>query len=329
MIDSRPTHSFVWHRWPAWIIVPLMTICAAVQCLPHSASADDVGKSDAVIAYLPEYRLADFSPDRLEGLTDLVLFSIEPKPSGELDATRLKPEAVRKIVAACRESNVRVTIALGGWERSRGFAKMAADREARERFARNLVKYCLDNNLAGADFDWEHPHNAAEEQSYADLMVETKRQFAPHNLTLSAALAGWQNLPASGFEALDRVHLMAYDHDEPRHASLELVQADIKQVLARPGMSAEKLIVGIPCYARNMEKRNQTITWAEIIHKYHPAENVDESDGWYFNGPGTVRMKARLVRNQKLGGVMFWELGQDATGAASLIRAARKELTAP
>lgn len=328
MIESRLTHGFVWHRWPAWI-VPLLTICSLIQSMPGSVAAHDPDRSYAVIAYLPEYRLADFTPDRLEGLTDLVLFSIEPKPSGELDTSRLKPEAVRKIVAACREKSVRVTIALGGWERSQGFAKIAGDRETRQRFAKELARYCVDNHLAGADFDWEHPHNAAEEQAYADLMVETKRQFESHKLTLSAALAGWQNLPAAGFEALDRVHLMAYDHDEPRHASLDLVEADIKQVLARPGMSGEKLCVGIPCYARNMKKRSQTITWAEIIQKYHPAENVDESDGWYFNGPGSVRTKAQLVRDQKLGGVMFWELGQDAPGDASLIRAARHALTTP
>lgn len=287
MNTERPVMSrasFLRHK-SRFLTGVLLTACLLWEGLPHTSSAEESDrKQPLVIAYLPEYRLADFSADRLEGLTDLVLFSIEPKASGELDTARLKPETIRKVVAACREKSVRVTIALGGWERSRGFVKMAADRATRERFAKNLVKYCLDNHLAGADFDWEHPHNSAEEQSYADLMIETKRQFESQKLTLSAALAGWQNVPAAGLEALDRVHLMAYDHDEPRHASLELVQSDIKQVLDRPGMSPGKLFVGIPCYARNMKKRSESITYAEIVDRYRPAGNVDETEGWYFNG---------------------------------------------
>ena len=317
------------YRRTGCLAIPLLVLISAVLGTICCESADPLANAPAVIAYLPEYRLAGFTADRLDGLTDLVLFSIEPKPSGVLDTIRLKPEAIRKVIAACREKKVRVTIALGGWERSKGFARMARNAEARQRFAKNLTSYCLDNQLAGADFDWEHPHDVAEEQAYADLMVETKRQFKPHKLTLSAALAGWQNLPAVGFEALDRIHLMAYDHDEPRHASLDLVQADIKQMLAHPGMSPEKLCVGIPCYARGLKNRGKSITYAEIVDKFQPAANLDETDEWYFNGLDTVRTKARLVRDQTLGGVMFWELGQDATGDASLIRAARRELTAP
>jgi GH18 family chitinase len=206
---------------------------------------------------------------------------------------------------------------------------MAADPAARKRFAENLARFCLDHQLSGADFDWEHPHDAAEERSYADLIVATNQAFRPHGLTISAALAGWQALPAAGFEALDRVHLMAYDHDGPRHATLELVQADIKQVLGRPGTSAEKLIVGIPCYARSLDKKGQTVTYAEVVKKHRPRAAVDETSGWYFNGLETVRTKARLVRDQNLGGVMFWELGQDAAGDASLIRAASQTLSRP
>ena len=50
-------------------------------------------------------------------------------------------------------------------------------------------------------------------------------------------------------------------------------------------------------------------------------------DGLYFNGPDLVAKKTRYALEQKLRGVMFWELGQDADGADSLLSVIREEVS--
>ena len=44
----------------------------------------------------------------------------------------------------------------------------------------------------------------------------------------------------------------------------------------------------------------------------------------YFNGPETIAKKTRYAIEAGLGGVMIWELGQDAEGEASLLQAITK-----
>lgn len=285
------------------------SIAVGLLLLPgfeFAASADEPKPSTFdIVAYLPEYRISGFEPNSLEGVTDLICFSIEPRESGALDTSRIKPEMLETLGKACKQHGTRLAIALGGWARSNGFAKMAADAKARTKFISELTEYCLDHKLAGADFDWEHPQNDAEERSYALLLVQTQRAFRPHKLLVTAALAGWQNLPAAGFDALDRIHLMAYDHDDARHSTLAIAESDVGRMLARDGVKAGQLCLGLPCYGRKLDDRNQVMTYAEIIRTQKPAPDADEAGGWYFNGVGTIRAKTRFAQTSKLRGVML------------------------
>ncbi len=300
----------------------LVAVFAAAVLSMGLARADEAAPAAFhVTAYLPDYRVERFDPAALAGLTDLVCFSIEPRESGELNVARLPPEMLGRLREACEKQGVRLSVALGGWERSSGFAKLAQDPQRRRRFVAELTRFCLDQKLAGADFDWEHPHDAAEEQAYADLLVDTKRSFRPHALIVTAAMAGWQNLPAAGFEALDRIHLMAYDHDGPRHSSFEQAKADVARMLARQGVAAAKIHLGVPFYGRSTRTRGRTATYAEILRGRKPAPDVDRIDEWDFNGIATIQAKTRFAREQKLGGMMIWELGQDTRDESSLLRA--------
>ena len=46
-----------------------------------------------MIAYLPDYRIGTVDPCAYASITDLIFFSIEPTPTGGLDAARLTPGA--------------------------------------------------------------------------------------------------------------------------------------------------------------------------------------------------------------------------------------------
>ena len=291
----------------------------------HSAPAPPF----RVVAYLPDYRVGALDPaaPALDNLTDLVFFSLEPTPAGGLNAARLTPAIAARLQQIKRRHALRLWVAVGGWERSAGFAPVATDPLKRRQFAQALTLFCLSHGFGGADFDWEHPSNAPEEAGYAALLAETHRAFAPHGLRLSVTMAPWQKLALTGIAAVDAVNLMAYDH-EGRHSTLAQSQADVAGFL-HLGVPPHKLLLGLPFYGRAVAHADTALSYADILRQYHPAPTVDEVNGMYFNGPATIKQKTRAARAQHLGGVMVWEIGQDAPGDGSLLKAIHQAVLVP
>src|SRR5947207_2229678 len=83
---------------------------------PSHAHSDAASQRKArpfqVVAYLPDYRLATLNPAQLNGVTDLVYFSLEPTPVGGLNTPRLPPDALRKLHDLTRKSHTRLLVAL-------------------------------------------------------------------------------------------------------------------------------------------------------------------------------------------------------------------------
>lgn len=277
-----------------------------------------------VVGYLPDYRARSFDPESAKRLTDLIVFSAEPTTDGTLDLSRLSAMPWEKLRQFKTAQRVRLVLCVGGWERSKGFAPVAASAELRAKFARHAVDVCLKQRLDGIDLDWEHPKDDAEHAHYASLIGELRTAFQPHGLSLSVTMAGWQSLPKAAFGLVDTVNLMAYDHDGP-HSTFEGARKDVEKLIAR-GAPAGKVVLGLPFYGRSIKQREQATTYAELLQKYKPAADVDEVDGIYFNGPGTIRKKTEWALEQKLAGVMVWEIGQDAPGDASLLKLVRETI---
>jgi len=271
-----------------------------------------------VVAYLPDYRLDALDPEQGRLVTDAIFFSIAPEPGKPLDHPALQQPHVTKLLKRWREEfGVRVTFALGGWNRSAGFKTIAATAESRAQFVKEVSRFCVQHGFSGVDLDWEHPENAAEVAAYGALIHDLKRGLGK-NRTVTAAVAGWQHLPETAWKALDAVHLMAYDN-RGQHSTLESAQKDVARLISL-GVPPQRIRLGLPLYGRGTENGDRVLTYAEIVAKYHPADDVNEVDGLFFNGPDLIRQKLAYARQQKLGGVMLWEIGQDATGDASLLK---------
>ena len=228
-------------RFAPLLLTLLLTLLFS---LPALAARSAPPTPFRVVAYLPDYRVQAFDPaaPALDDLTDLIFFSLEPTPAGGLDAARLTPAALAKLQAVKRRHVLRLWVAVGGWERSAGFAPVATDPVKRRQFAQALTLFCLGHGFGGADFDWEHPANAPEEAGYAALLAETQRAFAPHGLRLSVTMAPWQKMAPAGIAAVDAVNLMAYDH-EGRHSTFAQAQADVAGFL-RLGVPPRKITLG-------------------------------------------------------------------------------------
>lgn len=275
-----------------------------------------------VVGYLPNYRLDAFEQMELIGLTDVVIFSVEVGPNGEIRWEHLTESQLSAAARRCREQGIRPHLSIGGWERSEGFAEMSADAAARRSFARACAALADRHQLAGIDLDWEHPKSTEEEEAYADVLASLKAALGPHRM-VTIAKAGWQKLPARAWKSVDRIHLMAYDHPG-QHSTFDQAVQDVQSVRAL-GADSGLIALGLPFYARHEQDRS-ALTYAEALQRFRPGPSTDSAEGYFWNSPALIAQKTAWARSQGLGGVMIWEIGQDQPGPASLLGAIRRAL---
>lgn len=316
----------------------LLTFCAAVA-IPCSLHADDaapgVAKSSepstqatadsfCVVGYLPNWETKRFDPAIGKQLTDVIYFSVEPTADGDLNHRNLEPAVIEQLHKMRDEHHTRIEVAVGGWGRAKAMGPVALDAAKRKRFIEALAKYCDENKLDGVDFDWEFPRGKDETAAFGTLLKESKAALAPAHRLLTIAVSPSQKLPPEAIEAVDRVHLMSYDHGGPSHSSFDQAEADVKQVLGR-GVPKSKLVLGVPFYGRNPGGSPNEMSYSRIIAQFHPAADVDTAGKFSFNSVATIRKKAKLAADQQLGGLMIWEIGQDTRDDSSLLRAIQDE----
>ena len=275
------------------------------------------GGEFAVVGYLPEYRLDAVRGEDLRPCTDLVYFSLLPNADGSLPQIgELTRDRLRELKSA---ADARLLVCVGGWGKSDRFAAVCGDGERRSRLVGGFASLCEGDLFDGVDLDWEHPRDDAERRLYATLLSETAAALRKQGAVCTAAVAPWKPLTADAVAAVDRVHLMSYDHAFPQ-ATLAKSEADLKAVADVP---AAKLCLGVPFYGRNADR--DAAMYRDLAAR--PLESPDlTADGYAFNGPETVAAKVRLAKTRGLAGVMIWEVGQDAAGDLSLLRVIDREV---
>ena len=273
----------------------------------------------AVCGYLPDYRIEGFNTALLQYATDVIYFSLEPKGDGTLVTGRFVAEH-RKALAEWRTRHgFRLLVSVGGWGRSEGFAAISTDDARRREFVKTMTDFCIIHGFDGVDYDWEFPKTAKEKKGYIDLIRDTKQAFSPHGKIVTVALGHNQNLGKEAYELLDRVHIMSYDH-AGKHSTLEHAKGDAARFVGF-GVPEGKLLLGVPFYARNVKKRNDSKSYGDLAKAHDLGPGSDWAGDYYFNGIDTMKKKAAHAQELGLGGIMVWEIGQDARGGKSLLRA--------
>ena len=263
---------------------------------------------NALVGYLPEYRVAQIEEAQIQGITDLIYFGLKPEANGNLASGVIKPEVLKKLRALQASTKCKLLICVGGWGRSEHFPALAAIPANRKRFISEMLAYCLKHGFDGIDYDWEHPKNEKQLADYQSLLVETSVAFHAKKLRVTVAQAQWQNIGKKAYQAIDRVHLMSYDHAFPQ-STLEKAQADVDGLI-KWGCPSQKIALGVPFYGRN--KQRQSCTYAQLVDSTELKSDTDIIDGFAFNGKTTLSKKLQFVRSRKLAGLMIWELGQDS-----------------
>jgi chitinase len=282
-----------------------------------------------------------------------------------------------------RFPHLKLAISIGGWGGSARFSDAALSDAARRKFAESAVDLFIrrwPGLFDGIDIDWEFPvqggmkgnvERPADRENFTLLLSELRRQLDAqgnkdnrhYELTIAASARPSEiaNIELDRIvPLLDFINVMTYDYhtggsiahfNAPLFAAANDPTPDLNVdasigAFLRGGVPANKLLVGIPFFARAyggvpdvnagllQPAKGQPKDWRESEGSWRRLSRTRLSDPRYtrhwepkaqvpwlydakagtwisYDDPEAVRAKMKYVRDHKLGGVIIWELGAD------------------
>ncbi len=311
------------------------TLESPVALPDMSAAEEDAGEKKAepidlgdikVVGYFPSWKPGEAKNIRYDVITHVVYAFAIPTAEGGLRPLD-EPETAKKIIKDAHDAGRKVLLAVGGWSYNdtpleATFVSATESEEKRASFVKAIIDMCEEYGFDGIDMDWEHPRvdGASAGQYEATMLALAKELHERDKVLTSAVLSGatadgniYYDAAAHSdkvLEAVDWIHVMAYDGgDGERHSSYDFAVNSATYWKDVRGLPAEKVILGVPFYARP--------SWAAYGDILAAAPDAWKSDNvsyngmdvWY-NGVDTIQQKTRYAVDN-LGGVMIWEITQD------------------
>lgn len=283
-----------------------------------------------VVGYLSAGSFEIIEQIELHRLTHLNLAFANPDGQENLVFSRGKD--ISPIVKKAHEYGVKVLLSLaggGGLVEEKPYWKKVLQKENRAAFIQNIIAYVEENNLDGVDVDIEGNLMPTIGDTYTPFVLELKEALHSKGKAITAALPGaWlhEDMTQEALEAYDFINIMVYDAtgpwrpDDPGpHSTYEFAEESIEFWTKERNISAERLVLGMPFYGYDFSVIRSK-RYSEIVSENPADAYQDEIEQLFYNGIPTIVKKTRLAQ-EKVNGVMFWELGQDAVGELSLLRA--------
>ena len=319
---------FVRATWSAAALALVLIGCSVAVTPTVSSSSTPIARTQPfkVVGYVTP--AANIAAINFSLLTHINYSFLIPRADG---TTRPfgAPNHLRAVVAQAKKHDVKVLIAVGGWGWDKEFETLAAVPAIRAKLAKRVAEFCATYQLDGVDIDWEYPNAGASAANFAALAIAFRSALPAGALVTAAVLADATDADGISTDAvghLDFINLMAYDGPRSDHSSFAMAERSIASWLAR-GIHPDKLVLGVPFYARPggviyrtlLANDPATASGDRILFK-----GVEQN----YNGPATIRRKTKLAL-QLAGGIMIWELSQDARGSDSLLRVIGETVAAP
>jgi chitinase len=230
---------------------------------------------------------------------------------------------LQQLVSLGHQNNVRVSLAIGGWNNGddSAFEALAANAGTRTTFVNAVMSAVRQYNLDGIDMDWEYPDPGTSANNYTALMQQLSTALHAEGKLLTAAVVS-EGGTANGvqpavFNAVDWLNIMAYDGGSP-HANFDW-SVNAANFWKSRGLPKAKTVLGVPFYSRP-----GYYTYAQLVAMDPANANRDcvTAGGAQqcYNGIPTIKRKTQWAL-ANAGGIMNWELSQDTTGATSLVSA--------
>ncbi|MCW8126590.1 carbohydrate-binding protein [Microbulbifer halophilus] len=307
--------------------------------------------ADRVVGYIPSYKNMPAIVDStdLDKLTHINLSFLNPDASGVVavggnpvcmagpNGGNVSGADIAYVVDQAHQAGVKVLVSVAGGviPACSGSWQSLLDPANRANTVNNLLDFVATHNLDGLDVDIEggvltEIDNAG---NYTPFIQEL-RNGLPAGKLLTSATASYNGgmVPTSSLPYFDFVNIMSYDAVGPswgtpgiEHSSYEQAVSHIDTWRAR-GLSADKLVLGVPFYGYGFGSYAPSYSIADIVAQFGSAAAQQDVIGSLcancnyitYNGIPTIRAKTRLALEEG-SGVMIWELSQDASGANSLL----------
>ncbi len=317
-----------------YILLVLMVSTLPLQACNKKQTATplpvETNKDFRVIGYLlvdGSDAVTAASQVNFSAITHLNLAFINPNTTGSFDDNA----ALTQIVTLAHSHNVKVLMSIGGGSIPVYFKNFLAD-DKRNAFVKAITDEAAKYSFDGVDVDLE---GDAVDSHYTQFVTELGDALAAQNKLMTAAVATWfgSSVTDGALAKFDFINIMSYDKTGPwapghpgQHAPYSMAVSDIAYWGTTRAVAKNKLNLGLPFYGYGFGDNNTTSTmhYSDIVSKYPGAENKDEitlhnGQTMYYNGIPTIKSKTTLAL-QQTGGVMIWELSQDATGDLSLLK---------
>ena len=228
---------------------------------------------------------------------------------------------------------------------------MVASPENRAKFIASLKTIVETYDLDGVDNDWEYPKTSDNSHTGNTALMRELSSWlhdpAVNKLLTMAITPGvYEGAVSNGietecFDYVDWFNIMCYDSylgwadKKPEDLPLEMLTISYNYWVVKRSMPKYKFVGGISVYGRPSDSQNngKAFTYAGILaqggdpdgYKAHVSSSSYTGDV-YYNGRTFVQKKTRYCIDQGVGGIMFWEVGQDVPDDRSLVKAAYDEL---
>ena len=227
-------------------------------------------------------------------------------------------------------------------------SEIMQDYKLRESLINKIVSYIVQYNLDGINIDFENMYEA-DKDYFSRFIIELE----PRLNEIGAVLSVDVTAPDGGStwsmcydrytigKVADYIAFMAYDQHnstvEGTTAGYDWVEANINKFLGQEGVSAEKIILGIPFYTLlwvegetpytvNINKVDEVLPnniekeWDEDLKQYYVEY---EEDGlihkMWIEDENSIGEKLNLVEKYKLAGAAYWTKDRESEEVLDVI----------
>lgn len=321
--------------------IVLILILALFVC---TACSDGVKSEESdrpyVVGYFPTWK-EDFTPE-WDKITHLCLAFGLVQESGEVDISSVVGH--KELIKEAQSNNVEVLLSIGGGG-SKNFTAAILDSGARVNLINNLGRIVEKYGLDGVDVDYEEwdgdlggasEHDIVKREALEQTYIALREELGGEKLITAAVNAGFDGGDGGwGYyncfnntmhEHLDMVNLMIYDMTGPwskttvgAHSGWDFFESAIDHWLNNRKLPKEKLVAGVPFYGyefQTMESGEgaRSVGYGDLVERYADQDaHLKDSIGMlYYDGMVTMERKAEYIKENKLGGIMIWEITRDA-----------------
>jgi GH18 family chitinase len=233
-------------------------------------------------------------------------FSIEGESDADIDA----------LVRAAHAAGVRVVASIGGGGGDQRIIQFY-NAGLSVPLVASLQAFVAAHGLDGVDLDIEDPSNMGS--PYLTLTTALTSAFHPEGKLVTAAVALWfqSSMPDAALRQFDLLNVMNYSSTSAAVAALNFYAVQKK-------IPPAKLVLGVPFFG-SADNDAREESYKNILAAYPNAWKVDLAgggpldDGMAFHFVGESTMVEETHLGKKYGGIMFWDLTDDAPAPHSLL----------